>query len=126
MGGLDGWRRLVAAASVAVYGWWATSLRPFSASALVAVLSAGAAAIAVGARRGRAHRLFRPPLTRGTAAWAGLLLALGGWELSAYLRHPRAANPTISALANTALDSHGARALAFVVWVAGAARLARR
>jgi hypothetical protein len=117
---------LVATVLVAIYAWWAVALAPFSGRATVAVVLAGAAAMAVGAR----ERRRRLPLDVGDLAWigmwAGLAATAGAWQLAAYLQHPRAAHPTVSSLANEALDSHLLRAAAFVLWIAAARGLARR
>jgi glucose-6-phosphate dehydrogenase assembly protein OpcA len=107
-----------------VYGWWATSRPPFAATTTVAVVGAGVVSMAVGARD---RRPALPPLSvRDVALWSVLLGALAAWQLAAYLQQPRSQHPTLSSLANTMLDTHPARTLAFVAWLAGAARLARR
>jgi hypothetical protein len=62
----------------------------------------------------------------GIATWAALAATAGAWQLVAYLQHPRADHPTLSSLANEVLDSHLARAVTFVVWIAAARGLARR
>jgi len=62
----------------------------------------------------------------GVATWAALAATAGAWQLAAYLQHPRADHPTVSSLANEVLNSHVARAAAFVVWFAAARGLARR
>lgn len=114
---------LAVAAVVLAYAWWATQLRPFAATTGAAVVGAGAAAMAFGAhhRRRSARRLG----VVDVAVWATLLGALAAWQVAAYLQHPRSDHPTLSSLANALLDTHPARALAFLVWLAGAARLAR-
>jgi hypothetical protein len=110
--------------AVVAYGWWATALPPFAVTTTVAVVGAGVVAMAVGARnRWRAH----PPLsTRDAVVWTVLLGTLAAWQLTAYLQQPRSRHPTLSSLANTMLETHPARTLAFVAWLAGAACLARR
>lgn len=118
----------MAAAAAAIllpaYAWWAVSLPAFSATATTAVVLAGAAAMGVGAVS-RRHR--RPaPAVPGWGAWAVLAATTGLWQLGAYLQHPRDEHPTLSSLANALLDSHGARAAAFVLWMVGAVQLARR
>jgi hypothetical protein len=55
-----------------------------------------------------------------------LILAGATWQVAAYVQHPRSDHPTLSSLVNAALDSHPARAAAFVAWLAGAWELARR
>jgi hypothetical protein len=118
--------RLVVAIALATYAWWAVGLGPFSARATAAVVLAGAAAMAIG---GRERRRGRPPTdgdASGIAPWAALATVAGAWQLTAYLQHPRAGHPTVSSLANELLDSHPARAAAFLVWIAAAWWLARR
>ena len=63
---------------------------------------------------------------RRAGAWATLALAVGVWQLAAYLQHPRDDHPTLSSLANALLDSQPARAAAFALWLVGAAALGRR
>lgn len=59
-------------------------------------------------------------------AWAVLFALLAGWELAAYLQHPRADHPTLSALADHLFDWRPARALGFLAWMAVGADIARR
>jgi hypothetical protein len=117
--------RLLAAVLLAGYAWWAVGLAPFSGRATAAVVLGGAAAMAVGARE-RPRRSPRAGDMAGIATWAALAAIAGAWQLAAYLQHPRADHPTLSSLANEVLDSHLARALAFIVWIAAARGLARR
>lgn len=81
--------------------------------------------MAVGAatRRSRGPVRDRP---EGWGAWAVLAVTGALWQLAAYLQHPRHDHPTVSSLANALLDSHPARAAAFVAWLGGAVYLARR
>ena len=116
--------RVAGAAAVGAYAWWAVSRPPFSTAATVAVLLAGAAAAGAGALSGRSRRPARD--VPGWGGWAALAVALALWQLGAYLQHPREDHPTLSSLANALLDSHGARAAAFVVWLLAAVHLARR
>lgn len=77
----------------------------------------------------RAQRRFRcqpAQAGRGLAVWAALAVVAVGWELAAYLQHPRADHPTLSSLTNSVLDGHALRAAAFIGWLAVAARLGRR
>lgn len=115
---------LGAALAVVAYAWWATGLRPFSWPALVAVEAAGIVAIAIGARR--RLPLEARPSERSLMVWGALLAVLAGWELAAYLQSPREEYPTLSSLANVALEPRPVRAAAFVVWLAVAGMLARR
>lgn len=127
-GGTTAARRLAAwTGAIALllgYAWWAVSRPPFSAAATAAVLLAGAAGAFTGAlSRGRTEPRVVAP--RG-GAWVVLGAAAGLWQLAAYLQQPRHEHPTLSSLANALLDSQPARAAAFVVWVLGTVRLARR
>jgi hypothetical protein len=117
--------RLVLAGGLATYAWWAVGLAPFSAQATAAVVLAGVAAMAVGGRERRRRSLTEGNVS-GIVPWAALAVVAGAWQLAAYLQHPRADHPTVSSLANELLDSHPARAAAFLVWIAAARWLARR
>lgn len=114
----------VGAAAVAGYAWWAVGLTSFSVEASIAVLAAGGAAALVGTRRRRTAPVSGDAW--GLVAW-GVVVATGAaLQLSAYLQHPREDHPTLSSLTNALLDSHPARAAAFVVWLAATVELARR
>jgi hypothetical protein len=127
-GATDPGRALLLAVAVGLvaYAWWAVGLAPFSARATAAVVLAGVAAMAVGRLRRRPRRSSSDVDVSGIARWAGLAAVAGAWQLAAYLQHPRADHPTVSSLANELLDSHPARAAAFLVWIAAAWWLARR
>jgi len=116
--------RIAAAVFLAVYAWWAVSLPPFSGRATAAVLLAGGVAMVAGASRPRRRR---PEIAgRRAVPWVVLVTAGGVWQLAAYLQQPREDHPTLSSLANALLDSHAARAAAFVLWVVAAVQLSRR
>jgi hypothetical protein len=117
---------LLSAVLLSAYAWWAVGLAPFSGRATAAVVLGGAAAMAVGVRQRRRARSPSAHDMAGVATWAALAAAAGAWQLAAYLQHPRADHPTVSSIADAALDSHLARAVAFVVWIATAAGPARR
>lgn len=120
-------RRLVLAAGavgVFAYAWWATGRSPFTTTATLAVVGAGVAAMAVGLAR-RPQNEPRPASV-GAVRWVVVLAALAGWQLLAYVQQPRSEHPTLSSLANAALESHTARAVAFTAWLVAASRLARR
>ncbi len=116
---------MVVLGATAAYAWWTAGLRPFTWTALVAVGLAGVAAMAVG-RRGRGESMSGGHDPRRALPWAILCAVLAGWEVAAYLQHPRADHPTLSALADQLLDWRPARALAFLAWLAVGADLARR
>ena len=116
----------MAAAGAVAYAWWVTGLEPFSALATVAVVGGGAAAMVLG-------RLLLPPrpVVGGVAAadlavWAAAAAALVALQLAAWASEPRTDHPTLSSLANAALDPRPLRAAAVVAWVGAAAWLARR
>ena len=113
---------LVVAGAVA---WWATGLRPFTDPPLVVVPLAGLVAMALGA-------WLLPPRTpaavplRQLVVWGALAATAAVWQLATFVQRPREAHPTMSSLVNTLFESHPARAAAFLLWLAGAAALARR
>ncbi len=116
---------LTAAFAAVTYAWWATGLSTFTLPSTLAVVGAGVAAMAFGLRAGGRHtrvHLRRPDMV----AWGVLFIVLSAWELTAFVQAPRAEHPTLSSLADAVLDTHPARVLAFLVWLAGAAGLARR
>lgn len=116
--------RAAAAAGVLAYAWWATGRSPFTATATLAVVGAGLAAVAVGqARRPQDESC---PARAGVVTWLVVLVALAGWQLLAYLQQPRSEHPTLSSLTNAALESHTGRALAFAAWLVAGSWLARR
>ena len=117
----------VAALAVA-YAWFATGLYPFTWPALAATLAGGAAVLTAGRRRATPVRAREATSGSGagTVVWVVLALALGAWELAAFLQHPRLDHPTLSALANGVFDSHLVRAVAFLAWLGAGAGLARR
>lgn len=114
----------VGGAALLLFAWWATGLRPFTGIAYAVVVGAGATAMAWGARRRRPPARAWP--AGGLLGWAALALGLAAWQIAAFVQHPRTAHPTLSALANTALDPRPVRALALALWLVLAARLARR
>jgi hypothetical protein len=113
-----------ARAALLLFAWWATGLAPFTGTAYAVVVGAGAAAMVWGARHHRPPELAWP--AGGLLVWAALALALAGWQLAAFVQHPRYQHPTLSSLANAALHPRAVRALALALWLVLAARLARR
>jgi hypothetical protein len=113
------------AATVGGYAWLATGLRPFTLPPLVAILFGGGMAVAVGAGL---LPMRRPPPARPRhlVIWAALGAALALWELAAFLQHPRADHPTLSSLTDAVFQSHPARAVGLLAWLAVGAGLARR
>jgi hypothetical protein len=117
-------RRAAAIAALVVVGWWATSLRPFSAAATLAVVGAGVLAMAWGFTHRRPRT--QPDERRGVGVWLLLAAILAAWQLAAYVQEPRSGHPTLSSMANAALEPHAVRALACAGWLLVAARLAAR
>jgi hypothetical protein len=116
----------VVAVAALGYAWWVTGLEPFSALATVAVVGGGAAATVLG-------RLLLPPrpavggvATVDLAVWAVVVAALVALQLAAWASEPRTDHPTLSSLADDALDPRPLRAAAVALWLAGAAWLGRR
>ena len=129
--------RIATWALFAAFGAAAGRFAPLTAPAEIAVLLAGAAMIlwATGALRRLPIVGAAPPRRepapdsvdgRGALLWLALLLAFTGWELYALFSSPAAAHPTLSALAGPLLAAHWRRAVAYVLWLAGGAWLARR
>jgi hypothetical protein len=129
------WRPLAVAAGVtagllfvAVVG----SFERFSWPATAGVI--GLAAVMVAAGWPGPLRSRRDPgelPRRGTALWAGLLVATGLWELAALFLQPgldttSSAHPTISALTDSLLASHPGRSVVLAAWIAGGWFLVRR
>ncbi len=106
------------------YAAWAMSRAPFSATATVAVMVPGAAALLLGSFHRRPLR--RGDRVRGVGAWIAVAVSAAGWELAAYLQHPRADHPTLSSVANAVLASHSVRTAAFALWLVAAVELGRR
>lgn len=116
--------RAAGAIGVLAYAWWATGRSPFTTTATLAVVGAGLAAMAVG--RARRPQNESHPASAGAMRWVVIVVALAVWQLSAYVQQPRSEHPTLSSLANAALEDHPGRALAFTAWLVAGARLARR
>ena len=117
--------RLAVTLGAVAYAWWGAGLASFTCPATVAVAAAGVAFIIVGIRRPRPSGPgVEDP--RSALVWAVLFALLAGWELAAYLQHPRADHPTLSALADQLLDWRPARALGFLAWMVIGADMARR
>lgn len=103
-------------AGAALYCWWATGQRPFSAASYLAVglpvVLAGAALLA---RRGR-----RPGPAGAPARWPWAVLALlaAGLEgASLALGGNDSAFPSLSTIGDQLLRWHGLRAVLFSLWL---------
>ena len=116
--------RLVIGLAAGAYAWWAVGLAPFSAGATLAVVGAGLGVVVTAGRRRRAAGRDVP--LAAAAPWIALVLAAAVVQVSAYVQQPRRDHPTLSSLTNELLDSHPARAAAFLAWLALTAALARR
>lgn len=117
--------RLAITVAAVAYAWWAAGLASFTWTATAAVAAAGLAFIIAGARR---PRPCQPggDARRSALAWTIVFALLAGWELAAYLQHPRADHPTLSSLADQLLAWRPARAVGFLAWMAIGAEMARR
>ncbi len=109
-----------------VFSWWATGLAPFTGVAYAVVVGSGVVAMAWGAARLGPRPPARTWPAAGLLGWVALTAALAGWQVAAFVQHPRADHPTLSSLANTVLEPQPVRALALAGWLVIAARLARR
>lgn len=110
---------------VALYSWSAAALAPFTTSATVAVVGGGVAAMLVAAALPRSRRAAVPTPGR-PGLWLVLVAATALWELAAYLQHPRHDHPTLSSLANAALEGRPVRAAALLAWLSLGIVFARR
>ena len=111
-------------AVVLAYAWWVVSLPPFSGVATAVVLLSGVGVSLAG--RARRDSARAAPPAPGAGAWAGLAAVAVAWEVLDYVQQPRADHPTLSSLTNALLDSHPARAAAFILWLMAMLELARR
>jgi hypothetical protein len=119
--------RLALVAAIALgYGWWVTGLPAFSTSATIAVVGAGSLVAAVSFARSSPSTADEPLDRSSWVIWSGLIAALAGWQLAAWAQEPRSEHPTLSSMANAMLEPGPIRAVAFVLWLAGAAWLGRR
>ena len=106
----------------AAFGWWLTSLPPFSTAATTGVLFAGLAVIFAGStrRRRRGSDRSRPHahLGWGLAAWAGVFAAVVALELLMLFSQPRATHPTFSSITDPLQAHHVVRLAFFLGWAA--------
>jgi hypothetical protein len=131
-----GWRRAAAWSAVLAagtgYAIVVGSFPRFSWPATAAVLGLCVAALLSGWPDPRRPRPDPGPLPRaGAAAWAGLLVGGGLWELAALLQQPSLTvtarqHPTLSALTDPLLASAPGRSVALGIWLALGWWLVRR
>jgi hypothetical protein len=107
-----------------LFAWWVTGLPPFSISTTLAVVVTGLAVALLSGRGDR--RPVQSPGPVGLAVWAVLVTGLAAWQIAALVELPRSDHPTLSSLANAALDARPVRAVAFAAWLAASAWLGRR
>jgi len=111
------------------YAWVASGVRTFThpAQALTGLPIVLVAVALVLARRGREGRgLARDKPARWLAGWAALALVLFGWEMHELFSSPRHDYPTMSSIGDAVLrTSRVTHALAFALWLAAGAYLAR-
>jgi hypothetical protein len=118
-------RRVLVVLAFLAYGWWLTARKPFSDSALIALLIVIGALIAVaevhrhrGADTLRDAATRRAPLyRRAVVVWTTLTAALIAWELIALRASPRSQRLTISSLVEHAEHHHVARLALYAVWL---------
>ena len=119
-------RRLLILSGVAGGALFATVVGSFSRyswPATVGVIGLATTVVAVGWRGPLRPRPDPGKLPRrGVMLWAGLLVAIGLWELAALFLQPGLAvtsyaHPTISALTDPLLTSHAGRSVALAIWV---------
>lgn len=106
--------------------WLAGGFATFTVPAEICTFVAGAAMVAYGMLRPRPDQRVVAVTRRSWWFWGGWLAAVTGWELWALFSGPRSAHPTISSLLSPLLDTHPARALALLLWLAFGWWLARR
>jgi hypothetical protein len=126
-----------------VYSWWATGLRPFTATAYVAVgipVLVVALGAVIAARRAsgppgngrwrttnRVQAAPTGPVWRQAAPWIVIGCAGLGLEIAGLALGGRSARlPTLSTVADHALRWHGTRWVLFVAWLACGAALVGR
>ncbi len=110
-------------AALLTFAWWATGLRPFTGLAYAVVVGSGVAAMLWGWRHPRPP--VRPWPAGGLLVWAVLVVVLAAWQVAAFVQHPRFQHPTLSSMANVALEPRAVRTVAVALWLVAAARLAR-
>jgi len=110
---------------VLAYGWWFTSLEPFSDAATrallvpVVVLIGGATAYRVRHASGAREATTRaaPLFVAAAFVWSALAAVLVAWELIALRSAPRSEHPTISSLVEGLAHHHVARLGLYVLWL---------
>jgi hypothetical protein len=113
---------------VVVYGWWATGLRPFTWSSLVAILAPGVVLVAVSPKlRGTGPSLaswftsqqqeISRRGARGYGVWIVIVGAIVLWQLVNLFWLPRTDHPTLSSMLGAA-ENHPGRLALFVSWLA--------
>jgi hypothetical protein len=109
------------------YAWVASDVRTFTRPAEALT---GLPILVVGITLTRRHRERHNPVAdkpaRWLAGWAALVLVLFGWEMYELFSSPRHDYPTISSMGDAVLrSSRVTHALAFALWLAAGAYLAR-
>ena len=117
--------RTIAVAALLIYGWWFTSLQPFTGGSLIALCGAAALLLALATTHcrsgtGHAHRdevAAAPGFVAATVMWLSVALAATAWELIAFFGQPRSQHPTISSLLDSTQTHHALRLAVFVLWL---------
>jgi hypothetical protein len=117
-------RTVALGGAVALYALAAASARPLTDPATWTVLVPGVALAVYGFRRPprRAVRTDR----QSVVVWIGLGLAFCAWEVFAFYWGNDQAHPTLSLLADPALETYPARFAGYVIWLGAGAWLVSR
>jgi hypothetical protein len=117
--------RSVALGTAAVlYALAAATARPLTDPATWTVLVPGLALAVYGMRR-PPRRIVRTD-TRTAVTWIGLGLAFCAWEVVAFYWGNDQTHPTLSLLADPALDTYPGRLAGYVIWFGAGAWLVSR
>jgi hypothetical protein len=125
---------ILAVAAVLVWSWFASGVRTFTRPAEVFTFVPALAVLLLTllplrrARRSRrrdaagSHPHYDP---LGVALWAGILVAVLGWEMFQLFSKPREHHPTISSLLNSLISTHPSRFAGYLLWLAAGFLLLR-
>jgi hypothetical protein len=115
------WLWVAAVVVAAVYSWGAAGIRPFTAPMDAAVGVPAALMAVLGwqlwSRRRRSAPGVAAPSRREGVPWAVLIGLLAVLEGVDYLSSPRAAHPTLSSIADGAMNTHAGRAVLIAAWL---------
>ncbi|WP_433381350.1 hypothetical protein ACQPZX_16940 [Actinoplanes sp. CA-142083] len=112
---LNARRRAAVIAAVVAYALVAALCRPLTTPALAAVLLVGAPLFLVGVLR--RPRRAEPAGRRSAGVWLGLGVLACLFELGVWLGPDDVAHPTLSTLADPALNTYPGRVIGYVLWI---------